>query len=62
MPEFLLEIYLTEGGAALVDGDVERVRRASLTLAERGVSARFVRSIPVPTDETCFVLVEAPDA
>ena len=45
-------------GAAVARGD-ERARIAAEELTREGSSIRFLRSIFVPEDETCFYLCEA---
>lgn len=60
MAEFLLEFYVSRTDPAVVESGVERTRHAAERLArERGSRVRFVRSIFVPGEETCFYLYEA---
>jgi hypothetical protein len=54
---FLVEVY-TPAAATLVEIQ-ERARKAATELSEAGAPARYVRSIVVPGDETCFHLFEA---
>jgi hypothetical protein len=60
--EFLLELYVPRDGRATVDADVDRAGRAASELAREGTPVRYVRSIYVPEDETCFLLYEADSA
>jgi Protein of unknown function (DUF4242) len=55
---FLVEVY-SPAAAALAEIQ-ERSRKAARELSEAGEPARYVRSIVVPGDETCFHLFEAP--
>lgn len=62
MAEYLVELYVAQG-----DGDTARqyAARAELTASEltrTGRPVRHVRSIYVPEDDTCFLLVEADSA
>jgi hypothetical protein len=59
MAEYLLELYVSRGDPAAVDRTAERARAAADALTEEGVPVRYVRSIFVPDDETCFLLYEA---
>jgi hypothetical protein len=59
MPEYLLELYVCRSDADLAGGDGRSVREAAEALARRGSSVRYRRSIFVPAEETCFVLLEA---
>lgn len=61
--EYLVELYLPNARTAC-DGIVTRARRGAEQLAREGIGVRFLRSILVPQDETCFCLYEAasPDA
>jgi hypothetical protein len=60
MTGFLVEVY-TPAVAALAEIQ-ERARTAATELSEAGRPARYVRSIVVPGDETCFHLFEAASA
>ena len=60
MAQFLLEFYVSRTDADAVERDAESARRAAEQLTREGTPVRFVRSIYVPEDETCFVLYEAP--
>jgi hypothetical protein len=62
MAEFLVELYLSR---ADTDGPVresQRTRLAAAALTAEGRPVRLVRTIFVPEDETCFLLVEADTA
>lgn len=56
MASFLVEAYTA---AADVAGLEARARAAAEELAQAGRAVRYVRSIFVPEDETCFHLFEA---
>lgn len=62
MRNFLVESYVPR----FRDGEqLEGTNRASLeaeALASEGASARYIRSIYLPADETCFHLLEAVSA
>ncbi|MGH3031077.1 MAG: nickel-binding protein [Gaiellaceae bacterium] len=62
MAEFLVELYVsrTDGGGA--ERGAENARLAAEELAGEGTAVRYIRSIFVPEDETCFVLYEADSA
>jgi hypothetical protein len=57
--EFLLELYVARGDASAVAGDADRARRAAEELRRSGTSVRYVRSIYIPEDDTCFLVYEA---
>ena len=59
MPEYLLELYVSQADAQLAAGDGASIRAAAEELARRGIRVRYRRSIFVPAEETCFVLLEA---
>jgi hypothetical protein len=60
--EFLLELYLAGTGGAAAERGADRARRAAEELSGEGTPVRFLRSIFVPEDETCFYLYEAASA
>lgn len=62
MTEFLGELYLSREGGAAVENDEARVRVAAVQLTREGRQIRFLRTIFVPEDETCFYLFEAASA
>lgn len=59
MAEFLIEVYLSRGDSAAVERNAERARLAARELTREGTPVRYLRSIFVPEDETCFVLLQA---
>jgi len=59
MAEFLVELYVSRAGADGADRETRRARCAAAALTAEGRPVRLVRSIFVPEDETCFLLVEA---
>ena len=59
MAEFLVELYLSRSDEAAVQRDAERARVAAEQVNGEGMPVRYVRSIFVPDDETCFHLFEA---
>jgi ubiquinone/menaquinone biosynthesis C-methylase UbiE len=62
MPEFLVELYVPQADGAAVERKARSARLAALELTREGRSVQYVRSIFVPEDETCFLLVEADTA
>ena len=62
MAEFLVELYVSRTDPDAVGRDAERARAASAELTREGTPVRFLRSIFVPEDETCFFLFEADSA
>lgn len=59
MAEFLVELFVSRGNAAEVETGAERARLSAEQLTREGTPVRFVRSIFVPEDETCFLVYEA---
>jgi hypothetical protein len=57
--EFLLELYVSRTDAVAVEEGASRARSAAEQLTREGTPVRYVRSIFVPEDETCFLLCEA---
>jgi hypothetical protein len=58
MVEFLVESYVARADR----GAPERARKAAERLARAGAPIRFLRSIYLPVEETCFYLYEAGSA
>jgi hypothetical protein len=58
MNEYLVELYVSKTCTSIAEG-WERLSRAAAELTAAGRPVRPVRSIFVPEDETCFLLVEA---
>ena len=58
MPEFVLELYVARTDAVAMRGAARRARLA----ADEGTSVRYLRSIFLAEDETCFLLFHAPTA
>jgi hypothetical protein len=56
MSSYLLEAYTP--ASALLEEVEARVRSAAAELSEAGTPVRYVRSIFVPEDETCFHLLD----
>lgn len=59
MTKFLAELYIARAKCDATAEGWERLRRAAAELTAEGRPVRPVRSIFVPEDETCFLLVEA---
>jgi hypothetical protein len=59
MTEFLLELYVPKANCAADASTSERFSRAAAELTAEGKPVRLVRSIFVPEDETCFLLVKS---
>jgi hypothetical protein len=59
MTEYLVELYVSKTNCAAIEAGWERLSRAAAELTDEGRPVRLVRSIFVPEDETCFLLVEA---
>lgn len=62
MAEFLVELYVSRADAAAAERSGQSARCAAEELALQGIPVRYVRSIFVPEDETCFLLYEADSA
>jgi hypothetical protein len=59
MAEFLLEFYVAQTNVFAFERNEKRARIAAEELTREGSPVRFVRSIVIPEDETCFYLCEA---
>jgi hypothetical protein len=59
VPEFLVELYVSRTDAGAVGRGAERARLAAEALTRQGTPVRYLNSIYIPEDETCFFLYEA---
>lgn len=59
---FLAELYVSQSDPGAVRRGAERTRLAAEALTREGTPVRYLRSIFVPEDETCFHLCEAGSA
>ncbi len=59
MAEFLVELYVSGVDADAVERGAESARLAAEALSREGTPVRYLRSLFVPADETCFYLYEA---
>ena len=62
VPEFLVEFYVSRPDAAAVDSGAQRARAGAEELTREGTPVRYLRSIFVPEDETCFFLYDGASA
>ncbi len=62
MTEYLVEFYLSRTDAAALARCAAQARLAAEEQARLGVPVRYLRSMFVPEDETCFLLYEAETA
>ena len=62
MSEFLVEFYLSRTDAAALGRSVRRARLAAEEQTRKGTPVRYLRSMYLPDDETCFLLYEADSA
>lgn len=62
MAEYLVELYVAQGDHAAARHHVALAERAGADLTREGRAVRYLRSIFVPEDETCFLLYEADSA
>jgi hypothetical protein len=62
MAKFLLELYVSRSDRGAVTEGAGRAGLAAQRLRRDGASVRYLRSIFVPEDETCFLVYEARSA
>jgi Protein of unknown function (DUF4242) len=57
--EYIIELYVSRSDERDVRRGAERARLAAEEQTRLGTPVRYLRSIYVPEDETCFVLFDA---
>jgi hypothetical protein len=62
MTEFLVEFYISRTDAAARGRSVRRARLAAEEQTRQGTPVRYLRSMYLPDEETCFLLYEAESA
>ena len=62
MPSYLIETYLPRSRFGELPAVVDRLRRATESLAAEGAPVRHLRSTFLPGDELCLHLFEAESA
>jgi len=62
MTEFIVELYVPRNDCDAVAAVATRLTEAAAELTAEGRIVQFVRSIFVPADETCFLLVQGDTA
>lgn len=62
MAEFLVELYVSRTEPLAAEQGAARARLVAEELTREGTPVRYLRSIFVPEDETCFYLYEAASA
>jgi hypothetical protein len=62
MRSYLVELYQPAADAGAVSAEAERAREAARQLTREGTPVRYLRSLLIPEDETCFHLFEGVSA
>lgn len=62
LPLYLAELYRASGESGDLAEAAARARAAADVMARTGTRVRYVRSVFVPSDETWFLLYDAPSA
>jgi hypothetical protein len=62
LARYTVEFSRPEGGWADLEQTSARARNAAGEMQAEGMPVRFLRSIYVPEDDTCFFLYEGPTA
>ena len=62
MKTYVVELYLPNPEPDALVRAAQRAREAVAALAREGTRVRYVRSILIPGDETCFHVFEGPSA
>jgi hypothetical protein len=59
LPCYLVEVFLPRSRGREARASARRARHAAVDLSSEGVPIRYVRTIFLPDDETCFHFFEA---
>lgn len=59
MPRYLAELYLSHSDSGRLREDANRARSSADELSREGVSIRYLRTLFLNEDETCFYLYDA---
>lgn len=59
MKEYMVELYVSRADPGAVERAAHLTHRAAAQMTRLGTPVRFLRSIYVAEDETCFFLYEA---
>jgi hypothetical protein len=62
MATYLAELYVPDRGEGARAPLAARARAAAEEFSGKGIGVRYVRSVFIPEDETCFCFFEAPSA
>jgi len=62
MAEFLVEVYRAHAASHTAAEQTQRARDAAAQLSREGTPVRYLSSIFLPDDETCFYLYDAASA
>ena len=62
MPEYLVELYISRDDAAGARRLARHARLSANELTRGATATRYLRSVFVPDDETCFLFYEAVSA
>ncbi|MGD0272742.1 MAG: hypothetical protein ABSB96_03325 [Gaiellaceae bacterium] len=59
MKRFLVELYVPRRGASGFEEEAQRVRSVAEDLSRSRLQIRYLRSLFLPEEETCFQLFES---
>ena len=62
MAEFVIEVYVPRPQQRAVAREAERLRELAEQLSTDRTEVRYLRSLYIPEDETCFFVFEADSA
>ena len=62
LARYAVELNRPDGGWTGIEAATARARRAAAEKRTEGTPVRFLRSVFVPEDESCFFLYEGPNA